>query len=114
MLEAKRRKAIGYETESGERPFEDYLEDLKDKRGATKITSAVKKMETGNFGDYKSIAEGDGLYECRLNTGPGYRIYYIVDGDRLIILFGASDKKGQQKAIDRARDYVADYKRRSK
>jgi putative addiction module killer protein len=114
MLEAKRRKAVEYETESGENPYADYLKDLKDKRGAAKITRAVKKMETGNFGDHKSIAEGDGLYECRLDTGPGYRIYYIVDGDRLIILFGASDKKGQQKAIDKARGYAADYKRRSK
>jgi putative addiction module killer protein len=114
MIEAKRRKAVEYKTESGVSPFSVYLKDLKDRRGAAKITRAVKKMEEGNFGDHKSIADGDGLYECRLDIGPGYRIYYIVEGDRLLILFGASDKKGQQKAIDKARDYAADYKSRSK
>jgi putative addiction module killer protein len=111
-LEAKHRKAVEYETESGISPYAEYLKGLKDRRGAAKITRAVKKMEEGNFGDHKSIADGDGLYECRLTTGPGYRIYYIVDGDTLIVLFGASDKKGQQKAIDRARDYAADYRKR--
>lgn len=113
MNESKRRRAVEYCTEQGVEPFSEYVKSLKDKRGAAKITSAVKKMELGNFGDHKSIADGDGLYECRLDTGPGYRIYYIVEGDVLIVLFGASDKKSQQKTIEKAHGYARDYKKRA-
>ena len=114
MKAAKRRELKIYETESGFRPFENYLINLKDIAGASKIQKAVTQMANGNFGDHKSISKGNGLYERRLTVGPGYRIYYILDGDELIVLFGASDKSGQQKAIDIAHGHAFDYGRRKK
>lgn len=60
----------------------------------------------------KSVTDGNGLQERRIDYGPGYRIYYITEGDELIILFAGSDKSDQQSAIDAAKEYLADYKAR--
>lgn len=67
-------------------------------------------MEAGNFGDHKPIADGNGLKEHQIDYGPGHRIYYLTEGDELIILFAGSDKSDQQTAVDAAKDYLADYK----
>ena len=69
-------------------------------------------MEVGNFGDHKSITDGNGLHEVRINYGPGYRIYYITEGDELIILFAGSDKSDQQEVINSAKIYLSDYQER--
>lgn len=103
------RKAQEYLTEAGDAPFRDWLLGLKDARAKAKVTKAVTQMEAGNFGDHKAISEGNGLQERRLDYGPGYRIYYITEGDELIILFAGSDKSDQQAAIDMAKSYLADY-----
>jgi putative addiction module killer protein len=104
------RRALEYKTEDGRTPFRDWVVNLVDARAQAKITKAVTKMEGGNFGDHKSVA--DGLFEYRIDYGPGYRIYYITEGDELIILFAGSDKSDQQEAIDQAKNYLADYKTR--
>lgn len=106
------RKAQEYKTQDGSAPFRDWLVDLKDARAKAKVTKAVTQMEAGNFGDHKPITDGTGLQERRIDYGPGYRIYYITEGDELIILFAGSDKSDQQAAIDAAKEYLADYKAR--
>ena len=57
-------------------------------------------MEQGNFGDSKSV--GGGVRELRIHYGPGYRVYYGQDGDRLIILLGGGSKKRQSQDIAQA------------
>jgi len=104
------RKAQEDITQDGSTPFRDWLVGIRDPRAKAKVTKAVTQMESGNFGDHKPITEGNGLQERRIDYGPGYRIYYITEGDELIILFAGSDKSGQQGAIDIAKKYLADYK----
>lgn len=106
------RSAQEYTSTEGKTPFKDWLLALRDGRAQAKVTKAVTQMEAGNFGDHKSIKDGHGLYERRLDYGPGYRIYYTTEGDELIILFAGSDKSDQQKTIDSAKDYLADYQAR--
>lgn len=106
------RKAQEYKTQDGGVPFRDWLVRLKDVRAKAKVTKAVTQMEAGNFGDHKPITDGLGLHERRIDYGPGYRIYYVNEGDKLIILFAGSDKSSQQAAIDAAKEYLADYKGR--
>lgn len=57
---------------------------------------------------------GGGIAECRIDFGPGYRIYFGMDGEDLIILVGGGTKKGQQSDIDVARTRWEDYKRRKR
>ena len=69
-------------------------------------------MEQGNFSNSKSI--GEGVFECRIDFGPGYRIYFGKDGDALVILLGGGKKKRQQKDIAKAKLLWKEYKRRKR
>jgi putative addiction module killer protein len=69
-------------------------------------------MEQGNFSTTKGI--GEGILECRIDFGPGYRIYFGRDGDALVILLGGGTKKRQQKDIETAKKLWKEYKRRKR
>lgn len=109
---ATARNALEYSTQDGVSPFRNWLISLKDARAKAKITKAVTQMEAGNFGDHKSIRDGNGLQERRIHYGPGYRLYYITEGNELIILFAGSAKFDQQTAIKSAKEYLSDYQTR--
>lgn len=106
------RRMKEYITKDQESPFNEWLTNLKDVKAKVKITKAITQMEGGNFGDYKPISDGKGLHERRLDYGPGYRIYYITEGDELIVIFAGSDKSDQQRAINKAKNYLKDYNSR--
>jgi putative addiction module killer protein len=77
---------------------------------AAKVVTAIVRMEQGNFSTSKGI--GEGVFECRISFGPGYRTYFGKDGDALVILLGGGTKKRQQKDIVTAKLLWKDYKRR--
>jgi putative addiction module killer protein len=101
----------GYVDENGNKRFANWLEGL-DAAAAAKVTITLTRMEQGNFSNAKGV--GAGVYECRIDFGPGYRIYFGKDGDRLVILIGGGTKKRQQKDIAAAQECWAAYKRRKK
>lgn len=76
------------------------------------MTTAVVRMEQGNFSNVKSV--GSGVSEYRVDFGPGYRIYFGRDGDQIIILLGGGTKKRQERDIALAIERWQDYKRRKK
>jgi putative addiction module killer protein len=69
-------------------------------------------MEQGNLSKVKGV--GSGVFEYRIDFGPGYRIYFGKDGDRLVILIGGGTKKRQQLDIAAAQECWAAYKRRKR
>ena len=71
---------------------------------------AVTRMAQGNFSNVTGV--GSGVFEYHVHFGPGYRIYFGRDGDRLIILLGGGSKKRQQADIGHAVELWQDYKRR--
>jgi putative addiction module killer protein len=79
---------------------------------AAKVTTALVRIEQGNFSTAKGI--GSGILECRIDFGPGYRIYFGRDGDALVILLGGGTKKRQQKDIETAKKLWKEYKRRKR
>lgn len=99
-----------YETDEGDAPFENRLSGIGDVRAVARITAAIVKMQSGLFGDWKTV--GGGVRETRIDYGPGYRIYYGKDGDKLVILLLCGDKRSQKKDIEVAHDYWKDYKAR--
>jgi putative addiction module killer protein len=101
----------GYIDEQGNRLFAIWLERL-DAAAAAKIAIALTRMEQGNFSNTKSV--GAGVFEHKIDFGPGYRIYFGKDGERLVILIGGGTKKRQSKDIQAAQACWADYKRRKK
>ncbi len=72
-----------YLKEDGSSPFGTWFEDL-DAPAAAKITSVVARMEHGNLSHTKPV--GKGVYENKIEFGPGYRIYFANDGEKIIIL----------------------------
>ena|ERR1039457_6188298 len=99
----------GYVDENGNERFANWLEGL-DASAAAKVTIALTRMEQGNLSNAKGV--GAGVYEYRIDFGPGYRIYFGKDGERLVILIGGGTKKRQRKDIAAAQECWAAYKRR--
>jgi putative addiction module killer protein len=69
-------------------------------------------MELGNFGDHKFCR--DGVWELRIEVGPGYRVYYAVAEDQLILLLRGGGKRTQDADIEKASEYWHDWQRRKK
>jgi len=100
-----------YESSDGTCPFNHWFDGL-DATAAAKVTTALTRMELGNFGDVKPV--GQGVSERRIPFGPGYRVYFGRDGDEIIILLCGGTKKRQQKDIKAAASYWDDYKQRKR
>lgn len=100
-----------YLTTGGTSPYANWFNRL-NATAAAKVTIAVTRMAQGNLGNAKSV--GSGVQEYRIEFGPGYRIYFGRDGDRLVILLGGGTKKRQQDDIRDAQAYWADYRRRKR
>ncbi len=98
-----------YRDERGCEPFSDWLNGLRDKIGQARIRMRIRQLECGNFGDCKSV--GEGVLEMRVHVGPGYRIYFGRQGDALIILLCAGDKRQQSKDIRNAQELWSHWKK---
>lgn len=100
-----------YETSEGRKPFDDWLDGLRDRITVARIASRLNRVAIGNLGDAKSV--GDGVSELRLAFGPGYRIYFAQEKDRIVLLLCGGDKGSQDKDIRAAKEYWEDYRRRN-
>lgn len=88
--------------------FETWLKRLKDARGKARILRRLDRLAQGNPGDVRPI--GKGLSELRVDVGPGYRVYYLRDGERLILLLCGGDKSTQQKDISNAHELAEQWR----
>ena len=100
----------GYIDENDNRPFAAWFDGL-DALASAKISIALARMGEGNLSNAKGVGSG---YEYKIDFGPGYRIYFGKDGERIVVLLGGGTKKRQNKDIADARDCWNDYKRRKK
>jgi putative addiction module killer protein len=71
-----------------------------------KVLVRIDRAEDGNFGDCRAV--GQGVWELKIDFGPGYRIYCAEDGDDLVLLTGGS-KATQDSDVARAKEYWSDY-----
>lgn len=94
---------------NGRSPYAVWFESLS-AQAAAKVAVAVTRLAQGNFSNVKGV--GGGVYECRVNFGPGFRIYLGKEGERLVILLAGGTKKRQQRDIEDARIRWQDYKKR--
>jgi len=98
-----------YLDQVGHSPFAVWSDRLNREAGA-KVAAALARIQQGNFSNAKGV--GAGVYEYRIDFGPGYRIYFGKDGDQLVILVGGGTKKRQQEDVDTALARWRDYKLR--
>lgn len=91
-----------YETDAGKYPYLEWESELTTELRA-QIRKRLNRVRLGNFGDINHI-EGS-IFEFRIHAGPGYRIYYVKKGDRIIILLCAGSKRSQDRDISKAKKY---------
>ena len=104
-------KIVEYLAVDGESPFRNWVDRL-ESRAAAKVTTALIRMELGNTSNVEGV--GGGVYERKIDYGPGYRVYFGMDGKELVILVGGGTKKRQAQDIETARERWADYRTRKK
>jgi putative addiction module killer protein len=100
-----------YRDRSGRNPFREWFDKL-NSEASRKLTIALYRMGLGNFSNAKSV--GSGVYECKVSFGPGYRVYFGKDGERILILLGGGTKQRQQNDIRLAVERWEDYKQRKR
>jgi len=98
-----------YHDRGGRSPFREWFDKL-NSEAARKVTTALYRVGLGNLSNVKSV--GSGVHECRINFGPGYRVYFGRDGEQMVILLAGGTKQRQQNDIRLALQRWEDYKRR--
>jgi len=100
-----------YSTTQGRAVFADWLRKLRDTKAKAAVIRRINRVEHGNFGDHKSCREG--VWELRIDMGPGYRVYYAQSAKTIILLLCGGDKGTQDSDIAKACEYWRDWQRRS-
>jgi putative addiction module killer protein len=96
-----------YQTAGGVIPFDQWMEGLRNIQARARILVRLDRLQKGLLGDWKSV--GEGVYELRIDYGPGYRVYYAKEGSSVILLLCGGDKSTQQVNVARAQQYLQDH-----
>jgi putative addiction module killer protein len=99
-----------YLTAAGRDPYQEWCDKLTDLTGRLAILRRVDRVAGGNFGAHRFCREG--VWELKIDMGPGYRIYYAHEGQRLILLLCGGTKRTQTADLNTAVRYWRDYQRR--
>jgi putative addiction module killer protein len=102
-------RGLEYLDASSRSPFRRWFGRL-DATAAARIGVYLYRLEQGNFSRVEGV--GGGVFELRMDFGPGYRVYFGKDGEKVVVLLGGSTKKDQDAAIKAALESWQDYKRR--
>ena len=98
-------------TLNGRDIFREWQDALRDARGSVAIDRRISRLKKGNFGEHRPCR--DGVWELVINQGPGYRVYYSLIGDVVVLLLCAGSKRTQDKDIDKAVAYLQEFKERN-
>ncbi len=97
---------LHYLTREGADLYEEWLQGLA-RNDADRVDAYVTRMRAGNFGATRTV--GGRVLESKLNVGPGYRVYYLRDGERVVVLLCGGDKDSQSRDVGRAKQCAEDY-----
>ena len=89
------------------RPFHDWLHSLRDIQARARIRTRLDRLALGNMGNHR-VLDG-GVYELKIDWGPGYRVYFGKVGNTIVLLLCGGDKSTQQKDIATAKAYMREY-----
>ena len=98
-----------YLTVTNKKPFKEWMDGLDDVTRA-KIRIRLDRVRLGNLGKNRNVGEGG--YELKIDYGPGYRVYYALNGKTVVLLLLGGDKSTQKKDILQAKAYWEDHKER--
>jgi len=92
--------------------YQEWLDGMRDMRAKVRIMARVERLRGGNYGDCKPLH--DGVWELRIDCGPGYRVYYAQAGSHMVLLLSGGDKRRQKKDVVRAVESLSDYVSRNR
>ncbi len=104
-----KKEIIFYQTETGKKPFYNWLSSL-DKKTKERILVRLDRLQDGNLGNFRYL--DNDLYELKLHFGSGYRIYFGNYKDIIVLILCGGDKSSQTQDIKKANRYFDDYKER--
>ncbi|MDR2589339.1 MAG: type II toxin-antitoxin system RelE/ParE family toxin [Spirochaetales bacterium] len=84
------------------REFEDWLDGLRDLNAKARVAKRIQIMSTGTLGNTRPLTGG--LFEAKIHYGPGYRLYFVTRGKRIIVLLCGGDKSTQKQDIKKAKE----------
>jgi putative addiction module killer protein len=109
VFDGQPKEVFIYERADGGQPFHEWRKELRDTEALARINKRIERLRRGNPGDYKEVG---GVYELRIDYGPGYRLYFAFAGRQIIVLLCGGDKSTQDADIKRALKYWQDYQKR--
>ena len=107
MLEAEYKNLVIYQSQEGTYPFEKWLNGLRDIQGRAIIRKRLNRIRLGNLGDSKQLSAG--VFELRIDFGPGYRVYFGKQNKSIVVLLYGGDKSTQSKDIKTSQQFWFDY-----
>jgi putative addiction module killer protein len=110
VAEAKPRFVFDYQSKNGRKPFQEWIDTFGEESEAGAIIVArIERVENGSFGDCESV--GQGVFELKIDVGPGYRVYFGQIGD-IVVLLNGGDKSTQVADIRTAHTLWQEFKSR--
>jgi len=109
-VEATPKELRVYVTNEGREPFSEWLASLSDIKARAKIRVRLDRVSLGNIGDFHTV--GEGVQELRIDSGPGYRVYFGQEEATIVLLLCGGDKSTQSSDIETAKWYWNEYRRR--
>ena len=88
--------------------FKRWVRGLRDRAAVARINARLRNVTNGHFGDVKAV--GDGVFEMRVQSGPGYRVYFVRQGNEVIVLLCGGDKSSQPRDIRRAKQIAREWR----
>lgn len=104
-------EVLRYVTASGEDVIGAWLSGLRDTQARARVAARITRLAAGSFGDCKPLHGG--VWELRIDWGPGYRVYYAMAGRTCVLLLCGGDKRRQAADIEQAIAYWKDYRQRT-
>jgi putative addiction module killer protein len=102
------KEVVAFRAPEGQVPFEEWLDDLDDKRAVARILARLARVRQGNLVDCKPV--GEGVSELRVDCGPGYRVYFGQNGRTLVVLLCGGDKRSQDRDVRLAKQFWQEFK----
>jgi putative addiction module killer protein len=107
-------KIVFYKEDDNSEPVKTWLEDMKKKKKVVeyqKVATRINRASQGNFGDHRML--GGAFGELKIDYGPGYRVYFGIERDELIVLLNGGSKDNQQSDIEVAKSRWDRYRNES-
>ena len=103
---------LRYQGKDGREPLTVWLHRLRDRQAYAHVLARLDRLENGNFGQCRALQSG--VWELKIDHGPGYRVYYSQVGKTILLLLCGGDKRTQQADIERAVAHWKEFRSRQK